>query len=175
MIDREEAKKRDNPLRIPTRLVILEKRTLSERLLISYKNPWRGRWDYFIIVLAILNCFLVPLEIAVELEYTKTVGYIVSSAFFDIMFFVDIIVSFNTTIDENNEEICDRRVIAKHYLRGSFTVDFLSAFPVDLFVALFLGGLSAKQLKLFSLLKLMRMLRLSRIVRALKIQRDLKS
>ena len=61
-----------------------------------------------------------------------------------------------------------------NYLKGTFTIDFISAFPVDV-IALMLKDLSSRQLKLFSLLKLVRMLRLSRIIRALKVPRGLKA
>ena len=88
---------------------------------------------------------------------------------------MDILVNFNTTLNENSDEIDDRVIIAKNYLRGSFSVDFLSAFPFDLVASLIMGDLSAKQLKIFSLLKLIRMMRLSRIIRALNFNRDLKS
>ena len=50
---------------------------------------------------------------------------------------------------ENGEEITDRAIIAKKYLQGSFTIDFLSAFPLDLAAGLLIGELAGKQLKIF--------------------------
>ena len=95
---------------------------------------------------------MIPLEIAVELAYTETATYAFYSTVTDMIFFLDILVHFNTTVEENNEEIKDRAIIARKYLRGSFTVDFLSAFPFDLVATLLLGNLSSKQLKILSLL-----------------------
>lgn len=148
---------------------------ISRSMLISFKTTWRVVWDYFIMLLAFFNCLMVPLEIAIELEYTKTVAYSFYSISTDTIFFLDILVQFNTTLDENSEEIKDRVLIAKHYLRGSFTVDFLSAFPFDSAANLLIGDLSTKQLKVLSLLKLIRMLRLSKIVRVMKVNRDFKA
>jgi hypothetical protein len=148
---------------------------LHQRLLFSYKNKWIPIWDFMIIFLALANCLMVPLEIAVELEYTKHWLYDVMNASLDLLFFLDIVVNFNTTVLENNEEIRDRAEITRRYLIGQFTIDFLSAFPVDVFATLIFKDLSSKQLKIISLLKLMRMLRLSRLVRALQTSRDIKS
>lgn len=118
---------------------------------------------------------MVPLEIAIELQYMNHYLYDVVNAAFDLLFFIDMLVSFNTTLLINNEEIKDRAVITRRYLVGQFTIDFLSAFPVDLVANVFFKDLSSKQLKVISLLKLMRMLRLSRIVRALQTSRDIKA
>lgn len=88
---------------------------------------------------------------------------------------LDILINFDTTFDENSNEIIDRKLIAHNYIKRGFTIDFLSALPLDLITKVLIQNLSSKQLKLLSLLKLIRMLRVSRIVRALKVQRDLKS
>ena len=92
----------------------------------------------------------------------------------DIVFILDLLVNCNTSFEYNYEEICDRKKIIAHYLRGRFTVDFLSAFPIDAIGSMLLS-MDAKQFKIFSLLKLIRMLRLSRIIRALKVQREIKT
>ena len=151
-----------------------KRKLLYRKCLISYKNKWITRWDYIVVILALANCVMVPLEIAVELDYTKTWQYFVYSIITDIIFIMDIFVSFNTTLKENSIEITDRTIIAMNYLKGTFTIDFISAFPVDV-ISLMLKDLSSRQLKLFSLLKLVRMLRLSRIIRALKVPRGLKA
>ena len=79
-------------------------------------------------LLAFVNCVMIPLEIAIELSYTETAGYTLYTIATDIIFFLDILVNFNTSLEQNSEEIKDRAEIARHYLRGSFTIDFLSAF-----------------------------------------------
>jgi len=62
---------------------------------------------------------------------------------------LDIVVNFNTSLDENSEEIRDRKMMAIKYLKGNFTIDFLSALPIDLLASFFVKDLYSKQLKLF--------------------------
>ena len=82
---------------------------------------------------------MIPLEIAVDLEYTKSTMYTIFTVLIDLVFFIDIIFVFNTTLDENSVEILDRKRIALEYLKSKFTIDFLSAFPVDFLSMLFIG------------------------------------
>ena len=82
---------------------------------------------------------MIPLEIAVDLEYTKSTMYTIFTVLIDLVFFIDIIFVFNTTLDENSVEILDRKRIALVYLKSRFTIDFLSAFPVDFLNMLFIG------------------------------------
>ena len=49
----------------------------------------------------------------------------------DVLFTVDIIVFFNTSYFEANEYVTDRKRIAKNYLGGWFTLDFIAVFPFD--------------------------------------------
>ena len=92
----------------------------------------------------------------------------------DIVFILDLVVVCNTSYEVGYETINDRKQIVAHYLKTNFTVDFLSAFPVDLFASIFLAA-DADQFKIFSLLKLIRMLRLSRVIRALNVKRAIKT
>ena len=92
----------------------------------------------------------------------------------DAMFILDIIVNFNTSYSKEVDIIYDRKLIARKYIKTRFTVDILSAMPLDLIAGVFFS-FSSKELKILSLLKLIRMLRLSRIIRALNVQRSIKS
>ena len=137
----------------------------------------RIRWDHLIMLLAVINCFMVPVELAVELDWVKELWYEAVNVVVDVIFILDIFVNFSTTMEEGYEVIYDRKRIAHEYIRTRFTIDFLSAVPIDLFITLFLPDSvsSTKEFKAISLLKLVRMLRISRIIRALNVQRDLKS
>ena len=87
---------------------------------------------------------MIPLEIAVDLEYSETLEYNFFIVLTDLIFFVDIVIAFSTTLNQNNIEIFDRSRITKHYLKNGFTIDFLSAFPADLVSMLFLTDLDSK-------------------------------
>ena len=93
----------------------------------------------------------------------------------DLIFLIDILVSFNSTIDKGERVVYDRKVVARAYLSGRFTVDFLAAVPLDGIVNLLTSGkLQGNNLRILSLLKLIRMLRLSRMLRAMNVNRALK-
>ena len=62
-------------------------------------------------------------------------------------------------------------MIAKSYLKGTFTIDFLSTIPMDDIASLFLSPEVASKFKLFGALKLIRVTRLTRIIRGLSVDR----
>ena len=140
----------------------------------NHYNKWRVRWDYIVMLLACLNCFMVPVEIAVDIEFMQETWYKFINLMIDTIFILDIFANFNTSFEENQETVFDRKRIAKKYIKTRFTVDVLSAMPLDFLAGLFLSK-DAKELKALSLLKLIRMLRLSRIIRALNVKRAIKS
>ena len=57
------------------------------------------------------------------------------------------------------------------YLNGRFTIDFLSALPLDLIAGIFVPEGNTKQMRLVSVLKLVRMLRLSKMLRAMNVEK----
>lgn len=100
--------------------------------------------------------------------------------FVDIYFVLDMICNFNiATFDwQSARWVTARRVIARQYLRGWFTIDFVSVVPLDAIVAsrghpirfattLTTCGVQSggSELQLFSMLKLFRLLKLLRVLR----------
>ena len=71
------------------------------------------RWDYVIMALACLNCFMVPLEIAVEIAYQTQQWYNTLNIVIDTIFIVDVLVNFNTTFMLGYDVIYDRKLIAR--------------------------------------------------------------
>lgn len=49
----------------------------------------------------------------------------------DILFAIDMLVSFLTPVYVNHELVYSKRVIAKHYLRSWFATDLLSVIPFE--------------------------------------------
>ena len=80
------------------------------------------------------------MEIAMDLELFKMKLYVAIQILTDAIFITDIAVNFNTTIDQGEKVVYDRRVITRNYLRGRFTVDLLSAIPLDNIVKLLSAG-----------------------------------
>lgn len=86
---------------------------------------------------------MLPISIAFETQddTIDIINYVV-----DVCFVLDIIFCFRTTLldDDSGEEIKNWRIIGRLYLRGRFTVDFLSTIPFDSVAAIFLESSQAK-------------------------------
>ena len=95
------------------------------------KNKYRFSWDLIVVVGIVYSAIFVPLDVASN-DKMSPLGYIFDNIFLAI-FFLDVLVNFNTGVWKNNEFITDRKLIANKYLRTWFTVDFLSAFPFEIF------------------------------------------
>lgn len=94
-------------------------------------------------VLAIWNVFMLPISIAFKInnEAIDIVNNVV-----DVTFLIDILIMFRTTIvDDNLNEIRDPEIISRKYLRGKFTIDFLSTIPFDLFAGFFMPQEQARE------------------------------
>ena len=71
-----------------------------------------------------------PTRVAFVTADSNTWIYI--NFFVDFCFFVDMLVIFNTALeDEEYNIIQDRKVISSHYLQGWFLVDIISIIPFD--------------------------------------------
>ena len=63
--------------------------------LIRHNNPKKMKWDLFVMLLAVWNCFSIPFEVAFDFEEPLT--YVILNYICDISFVVDIVLSFRTT------------------------------------------------------------------------------
>ena len=84
-------------------------------------------------IVLLITCVISPYSIAfysVESFSLYTLGVVT-----DVLFFIDMIVIFNSAInDKNMQIIVDRKIIAIHYLKGWFTIDLLAIVPFDLII-----------------------------------------
>ena len=67
------------------------------RLLLSVNERWRVRWDLFVMVLAIWNCFQLPFNIAFSPDSDKHPASVAVNACIDVLFLLDIFLNFRTT------------------------------------------------------------------------------
>lgn len=59
--------------------------------------------------------------------------FVILDLIVDLMFMVDIFISFRTTyVNKEGEAIYEPMVIAKNYLKGWFAIDAIAAMPYDL-------------------------------------------
>jgi len=150
----------------------------------SQKKKWmlrvndvkKTRWDSFIIVLAIYNCFQIPFEIAFQPEIMDGAGFFALNSIIDLMFLLDIFVCFRTTFYdlETGDEEFDAKRCGIVYLKDRFTIDLLSTIPFDTIAYVFTRQKSAT-LQLTSLLKLVRVTRLGRIIARMNVKQDVKN
>ena len=151
---------------------VLQGTTLSSRTRTSHigclfkaTDPWRTRWDLFIILLALYNSVSVPLEVGFELEESylglKVVGYLLDS-----FFAMDIVVNFRTTYfnGEGKEETSPRAIAWAYVASGRFFADLFATFPFEILATVIGEFVPVGKLKLIKLLKLVRLIRLRRII-----------
>jgi hypothetical protein len=83
-------------------------------LMVSVNNNMRMNWDLLIIMLALYNCVMIPLNVAfnVELELSGGIGGL--EKLIDVLFILDIILNFRTTFinPKTNIEISDNKRVA---------------------------------------------------------------
>lgn len=95
--------------------------------MISYQSEFRMYWDLFLIVISIVNCIIIPLDVAWNNPYQNTDGYFVMYYGFAFIFFIDIILNFRTSfVNKFGEEMHNPTVIAAHYVASiNFIFDII--------------------------------------------------
>ena len=90
----------------------------------------------------------------------------------DILFAIDIFVSFNSAyMDEKNELVESRKKIACSYIKSWFFIDALAVLPFDIIMESLKAGNAnsfiriARVSKIYKLVKITRLLRLSKIAK----------
>ena len=87
-------------------------------------------------LMAFYNCFEIPFEIAFKAPVIETFSVQFFNRLTDVFFLLDILVSFRTTYFsmDTGDEIFNSKLVAKQYMKTSFTVDFISTVPIDTIV-----------------------------------------
>lgn len=89
-------------------------------------------WDLIIMLLALFNCFSVPVEMAFEPDFLKLPIIVVLNYMIDFVFLIDILINFRTAyIDEFGMEQTRGFMMATNYLRNTFIIDILATVPFD--------------------------------------------
>ncbi|CDW81634.1 UNKNOWN [Stylonychia lemnae] len=135
-----------------------------------YSDPYRIKWDIFVIYLAFWNCFVIPVDIAFITE--ETIFLTVIDQIINAIFLIDIIIIFRTTYyNKRGEEVFDQKAIALEYIKsGRFFFDFLACVPFDRFIYT-----QGDALKAFGVFKLIRISRLSQILQKVDLRDDKKA
>ena len=110
-----------------------ETKKIKSKWIIMSGNPYKIFWDLFVLVLLLLVCIIVPYRLAFYPE-TQSNAWVVLYLAMDFCFFLDIIVTFFTSVPDDSTctEVTDRNEIARLYLKGWFWIDSISIFPFDM-------------------------------------------
>lgn len=122
------------------------------------------------LILAIVICFMLPVEIAFEPPFGHSVGWAAFEYGVEAIFALDVLFKFNTTLyDNDGNEIFDRRHIAIDYLSElHFWIDMAATFPFNKLS-------SNAAAKLAPTLKVIRITSLSQIIKKLSVRDETKA
>lgn len=121
-------------LRAPT----LEKRNHKRFLFYPNDRLKEMFWDTTISIILLLTCFITPINLAFAEDLEKIDWYMRTNDVIDMLFFLDILVNFNSAYqNEMYEIIDDRKKIAKNYILGWFFIDLFAIMPFNYIIDLF--------------------------------------
>ena len=138
--------------------------------IIHHNNIYKLFWDVIVLLILLIVSIIVPYRLA--FTDGEPFGWLLFYIITDTFFFIDIILTFLTSLYEadTGSEIVEKKVIARHYLKGWFWVDSISIIPLD-FIMMEAQGqatILARFAKIGKLYKLMRMIRLTKVLKLLK-------
>ena len=134
---------------------------------LSPNAPWRVVWDMLIKLLVVEMAFLLPLQLSEVVAGDEEQGLSVFETLADFVFLADVFLNLRTAlVDKNGEFVTDLREIRRHYVRGWFAIDLISAVPVELLIGYQYDDSAAasKNANLLKVLKLPRLFRVHRLV-----------
>ena len=71
---------------------------LPERYILSYKTPFKQYWDLIILLLAVYNSIMIPVEQCYKPKFLQSAGFSALNLLIDFIFLVDIILMFFTSV-----------------------------------------------------------------------------
>ncbi|KAI1291721.1 Potassium voltage-gated channel subfamily H member 8 [Halotydeus destructor] len=131
------------------------------RFILSHYGAFKSFWDWLILIATFYVAIVVPYSASFrDTMNQEPIRTIYTDVFVEVVFIIDIILSFGTTfVNKKGEVVTKSRSIVKHYLKGWFLCDLLAALPFDV---LYAANLYSRN-TLIHLLKLTRLLRLVRL------------
>ena len=153
-----------------------KKQLKNKRWLFRNGDGCRVNWDLFIMFMAIYNWFAIPVQFALNPEFTDHPAYIAVDALINLIFIIDVIINFRTTFIHKltGEEIIEPKKIAYEYIKTRFFIDLIASIPFDNVAEIFVPVGSVSTLNLITLLKLARVMRLGRLISVMKVKDDIK-
>lgn len=136
------------------------------------KGRFKLLWNLMITFLLFYTASVLPYRVCFNLLQNRE--WVLADLLVDCLFFIDIIINFNTGIISVSGKLTySRTLIAKSYIKSWFLLDLISCLPLDYVFS------SQKQTTIFNkflrILKVTRMYRIIKILRLLKLMRFFRS
>lgn len=141
---------------------IVDDRINMEKLpwhVVNPDGPLKTTWDIMTLVLVVYFAFMVPFRIGFDTELAP--GEQTFDTVADIIFIVDVMLSFRTAFKQDGIWVFTTRRMAERYLTTWFVIDILASFPIGWFVS----GAETKVNKLFRMLRLFKLFRILRLLK----------
>lgn len=102
----------------------------SEATLVIFpENKYKQRWDILIAILLLITAVYVPLRVSFYDQVT--IGFLVIDSLFDLVFVVDIVLTFFSAVPKRGGLLETRhKYIAKEYFKLWFWIDLTCSIPV---------------------------------------------
>jgi len=129
------------------------------------------RWNVLVMILMTYLLIAVPFGVCFEVNVEQNHPFEIANLIVDIFLLLDIILTFNTGLIEGDEYISDRRLIAKHYLKGWFTLDVLTSIPFNRIIQATMRKDNDLPffLSFITFLRILKVLRLVKLLRIMKL------
>jgi len=145
-------------------------------LIVHPLSRFRKNWDLVMMVVLLYLAVGLPFRMAFFWDL-RSLPWEVSDYALDVFFICDLVLNFNTAYYEaeltsQKNLVCTRKEIAKNYLKGWFTLDFVCSVPVEpllLLVAIVTGSEMSQSRSAATATKSLKLLRLVRLVRLLRM------
>jgi hypothetical protein len=131
--------------------------------IIKENSYFRTIWDFYLLILIIVSCLLIPYQIA--FKHNVSVSGSILIYLIDLFFFIDIFLNFYTSYRSQGLEVVESAKIKDHYIKSFFVIDVIANFPFDIVI------LAVHEITIYnvSIVLILRLLRLLRIIRLFTI------
>ena len=150
--------------------------TQKSKFLIDPDSSYKGLWDLFNFLLIVYQSIVTPFRISFDVPPTGFMFYV--ELFMDLIFILDILMSFNVGYYHKGTKIMLRNKVLFNYIFGWMILDIIASFPYSYAMDLFIKSNPrnstssvASAPRLLRLLKIVKFLRILKIVRVLKLRR----
>ncbi|XP_066530407.1 potassium voltage-gated channel subfamily H member 8 [Hoplias malabaricus] len=137
----------------------------KSKFILLHFSTFKAGWDWLILLATFYVAVTVPYNVCFIGDDDLTRSTTVSDIAVEILFIIDIVLSFRTTyVSKSGQVIFDARQICIHYLTTWFIIDLVAALPFDLLYTFKVSVVSHRQVSVVHLLKTIRLLRLLRLL-----------